>query len=173
VLPEPFVDSRADLVGLRSFHHSPILSVNLFFDTPVLEEDFIGSATTRVHWFFNKGCIKNKKLYHVMGVVSGAYNYLDKDKDEIVALSCEDLRRISSKARDAKLVHSLVNIERQATLSCRIGINALRPSQKILDYFFIIGDWTKTDLPPTIESAVLSAKLMQEALCGHGNLLEV
>lgn len=171
VLPGPFIESRSNLQSLRGFHHSPIVSVNLFFDRPVLDEDFIGSAETHVHWFFNKGYVgAQKKSYHVMGVVSGAYDFLEKSKDEIVALSCENLRQISPKARHANLVHSLVNIERQATLSCRVGVNALRPSQKMLDNFFIVGDWTKTGLPPTIESAVLSAKLMRDALCGNGNL---
>lgn len=163
-LPVAFVDSRVDLQKLRNFHHSPIVSVNLFFDAPVLDDDFIGSAVTRVHWFFNKGAVSGRNSYHVMGVVSGAYDFLEKSKEEIVALACEDLRQIAPKARGAKLQHALVNIERQATLSCRIGVNAQRPSQKILDNFFIVGDWTKTGLPPTIESAVLSAKLMRDGV---------
>ena len=37
-------------------------------------------------------------------------------------------------------------------------------TQKIFDNFFVVGDWTATGLPATIESAVKSSRLMADVL---------
>lgn len=166
VLPEPFVDATPTLKPLRSFRHSPIVSINLFFDRPIMDEVFVGSSTTSVHWFFNKHRSEEKRdgIHHIIGVISGAYDLVDKDKDDIVRLALEDLRSLYPAGESAELLHSLVNIERQATMSCGVGVNDLRPRQKVLENFYVIGDWTATGLPPTIESAVVSAKCVWEDL---------
>lgn len=165
VLPEPFIESRDELKALRDFSYAPIVSINLFYDRPVMDDAFAGSAATRVHWFFNRDTIRTteKSLHHVIGVASGAYDLAGKSKNEIVELASEELSRLYPRSSQARLVHVLVNVERQATLSCRVGVNALRPKQRLLENFFVIGDWTDTGLPPTIESAVVSArKLVQD-----------
>jgi squalene-associated FAD-dependent desaturase len=165
VLPEPFVASRNDLLPLRSFSYAPIVSINLFYDRPVMDDAFAGSSATRVHWFFNRGTAHPaESLHHVIGVVSGAYDLANATKDDIVRLAAEDLAKLYPRAAEAKLVHALANVERQATLSCRVGVNALRPKQRLLENFFAIGDWTDTGLPPTIESAVVSARKLVQAL---------
>jgi len=158
VLPKAFTDCHRELKHVKKMQSSPIISINLFFDKPVMTEKFIGSASTRVHWFFSKKPLD--QTYHIMGVISGAYDLLENSKEEIVQLALNDLQKIYPKLNKAKLIHSLVNKEREATISSRIGINDLRPKQKVLENFYIVGDWTKTNLPGTIESAVLSSKLM-------------
>lgn len=168
-LPEAFTASQVELTQIKKFQSSPIVSINLFYDHDRMTDDFIGSAATRTHWFFKKK-IPNHELTdsrvksHIVGVISGAYDLLELQKDEIVKIADSDLRKIYPKMRDAKLVHALVNKEREATLSSRVGINALRPKQKILNNFFVVGDWTQTNLPATIESAVLSSRMMIQAL---------
>lgn len=166
-LPEPFVENHPELQHAKEMKSAPIVSINLVFDRPVLDESFIGSASIRTHWFFSKDHIFTglpQDKCHVMGVISGAYDLLDHSKEQIVELALNDLKQISKKARDAKLIHSLVNKEREATISCRKGVNAQRPKQKMLNNFYCVGDWTQTGLPGTIESAILSSKLMAEEL---------
>lgn len=158
VLPPSFLDNHPQLKHIKDFTASPIVSINLFFDRPVMTAAFMGSAATTVHWFFSK------TGGHIMGVISGAYDFLNKDKEEIVGLALADIKRICPAARQAKLIHALVNKQREATLSSRPGINTRRPDQKILGNFYIIGDWTQTHLPATIESAVVSSKMMAEDL---------
>jgi len=161
VLPNTLLNNHDQLKHLSKFTGSPIVSINLFYDKPIMTEDFIGSASTRTHWFFKK---TNKAPYHIVGVISGGYDYLDKSKEEIVELATKDLKKLYPAVKESQLIHSLVNKERQATLSCRKGINQWRPKQHILDDFFLLGDWTATNLPPTIESAIVSSTLMAKHL---------
>lgn len=165
VLPQAFVTATPKLQPLGHWAYAPIASVNLFFDREVMTDTFAGSSNTTVHWFFNRNRIHaaNKNHHHVVGVVSGAYNLLGKSRQELVALARSDLERLYPQTRYATLMHALANIEREATLSCAIGVNAQRIAAEILPNLFVAGDWTATGLPPTIESAALSGKLAAEA----------
>lgn len=172
-LPEPFALAHDELKNIPKLTSSPIISINLFFDRAVFHDAFIGASGTNVHWYFARNHflktsaseIQNpQNLHHVMGVISGAYDFLEMSREEIVQMALRDLQKLFPKSPEANLVHSLVNKEREATLSCKPGITALRPKQKILDNFSIIGDWTQTGLPGTIESAALSARLMAKSL---------
>lgn len=180
-LPDNFTASHAELNALKNAPTSPIVSINLFFDRPVMHIPFIGSANTRVHWFFNKDCVPenspSRKIApsqsrpltrsHIVGVISAAYAYLNKNKTQIVEMALHDLSTLFPQAQQARLVHALVNKEKDATLSLRPGINSCRPCQKMTDNFFAVGDWTQTGLPCTIESAIVSAKKMAEQISSH------
>jgi squalene-associated FAD-dependent desaturase len=157
ILPGLILANTPALQPLTGFHSAPIVSINLFYDRPVMEEKFLGSAGTSVHWFFRKD---TAGPHHVVGVVSGAYDWLEKDKKEAVRIAAGELQCLCPRAARARLVHALVNKEREATLSSRPGVNAARPAQQIYKNFFAVGDWTRTGLPATIESAVKSARLM-------------
>jgi len=179
----PALRAHPAIRPVATFTSSPIISINLFFDRPVMSDEFVGSSATRVHWFFNRGKMCGLKTplprgeevvsqrragegaHHIIGVISGAYDLLEADKSQLVQMAMQDLERINPHVRKAKLLHALVNKEREATLSSRVGINAQRPEQRLLKNFFILGDWTKTGLPATIESAAVSARRMGTALC--------
>lgn len=168
-LPPSLLETQAHLQPIKNFTTSPILSINLFFEKKFMAEKLVGSAQTKTHWFFCKDHIVKTKnpLSHIVGVISGAYDFHDQNKEEIVAMAKTDLAQIYPQSRQIKLVHALVSKEYDATLSSRVGVNSKRPPQKILDNFYIVGDWTQTGLPATIESAVVSAKLMAEHLAPH------
>ena len=171
-MPKSLVENDARLSPLKQIKPSPIISINLFYDRPFMQKPFIGSSDTKVHWFFCKDHIfpktdsphEQNQSSHIMGVISGAYDYLEMSKQELTAIADKEIRKLFPQSKDAKLTHSLVNKEREATLSSRIGINKIRPEQKFCDNFYIIGDWTKTGLPGTIESAVVSARKMVNQL---------
>ena len=100
-----------------------------------------------------------------MGVVSGAYSFIEKTKEEILKIAQNELHDVAPASSSAHLIHSLVNKEREATLSPRVGSEKFRPKQKSpFENFYVIGDWTDTGLPATIESAVLSARLAVDDL---------
>lgn len=166
VLPKPFVDQHPDLSAVKDFSFSPIVSINLFYDQDHMPDEFIGSSSTVVHWFFNRNqiAIQSSSGTHIVGVVSGAHDLLNKSKDELIALACKDLETLYPGFKKSRLEHALVNIERQATVSFSPKSAGQRPKQKILENFFVIGDWTDTGLPATIESAVLSACQIQATL---------
>lgn len=166
LLPKPLVDSNQKFSNLAKMTSAPIVSINLFYDKPFMKEKFFGLAGTKTHWFFCRDQFiphAQKNISHIVGVISGAHEFMNSDKNEMVKIADSELRKIYPH-ENAQLIHALVNKEREATLSSKPSINALRPAQKVFSNFYIIGDWTQTGLPATIESAVKSAKMMSEEL---------
>ena len=167
LIPAGFVENEPYFSNLQHLKTSPIVSINLWFDRDILPHDFIGVAGRQVHWYFNKNRIYDitHPPYHYMGVVSGAYSFIEKTKEEILKIAQNELHDVAPASSSAHLIHSLVNKEREATLSPRVGSEKFRPKQKSpFENFYVIGDWTDTGLPATIESAVLSARLAVDDL---------
>lgn len=167
LIPDGFLNTIPYFQNLKSLKSAPIVSINLWFDREILKGDFVGLAKTQVHWYFDRNRIENRKgaPYHIMGVISGAHQFLDQSKEEILKKAMEELKSLFPQASQATLIHSLINKEREATLSPVIGAEALRPKQQSpFENFLVVGDWTKTELPATIESAVLSARLASEII---------
>jgi uncharacterized protein with NAD-binding domain and iron-sulfur cluster len=82
---------------------------------------------------------------------------MDWPDTRILSLALEELRRLFPQAKEAVLLRSLVIREAQATLSPKVGGEALRPGHASpIQNFWVAGDWTKTGLPATIESACVS-----------------
>lgn len=164
------------------FESSPIITINLWFDKPVMEQEFVALLDSRVHWVFNKSRIlqslkgdgrrqtadgrlqnaedrlqKTDGRQYLSLVISGASGYVEVEKEELVQIALDDLRHVFPEARNAKLVHSLVIKEKRATFSPTPGVEALRPSSRTrLENLFLAGDWTNTGYPATIEGAVMS-----------------
>ncbi|HEX9829534.1 MAG TPA: hydroxysqualene dehydroxylase HpnE [Bacteroidota bacterium] len=148
---------------LTKFESSPIVTIHLWLDRSVMEEDFVALLDLRVQWIFNKSgmfvqsSVKGRQYLSL--VISGAAEYVAVEKDQLVALAMEDMRRVLSRAASATVVHSLVIKEKRATFSPTPDIEPLRPSAESgLSNFLLAGDWTNTGYPATIEGAVLSGK---------------
>jgi squalene-associated FAD-dependent desaturase len=163
------------------FKPSPIISIQLWFDRIIMEEEFAALIDTRVHWIFNKSSKTMKPLSHGAGkkqgmeektsqqlslVISGAQEFLEMSKQELIAIAMEDLKRVLPKAKNANIVHSVVIKEKRATFSPSPGLEAMRPlPETTFSNLFLAGDWTNTGLPATIEGAVLSGKKAAELIC--------
>ena len=157
---------------LDSLSHSPILTVNLWLDRPIMDTDFVSLVDSPIQWIFNKNKIFSNgtaKGSYLSCLVSGADELLTFEKDQLVSLALDEIGKAYPKARDAKLIHSLVLKEKRATLPSSRGAQKFRlPPKTKWKNFFLAGDWTDTGLPATIESAVTSgytaAKLAHEYL---------
>ena len=92
-------------------------------------------------------------------VVSNATSFLDRPKDETLERVLSDLRRLIPEAKEAKVLHSVIVMERDATISQTPDTDSIRPGP-VTPYrnFFLSGDWTDTGLPATIEGAVRSGR---------------
>lgn len=135
---------------------SPIVSINFWFDRSILECPFVGVAGRQIHWWFERQ--ERAGLWHVIGVASGARHLLEAGKEEIETLALKELRMFP-KTRDATLMHTLITKERDATMALTGENEAKRPVQwSASPQFYRVGDWTETGLPPTLESAALSAR---------------
>ncbi|MGH7986475.1 MAG: hydroxysqualene dehydroxylase HpnE [Candidatus Binataceae bacterium] len=146
---------------LNQLGSSPIICVHVWLDREVTDFAFVGFIGTTTQWLFNKRRIfarhGERHPGYLSFVISGARQLLDKSNEELLALVMEDLRRMISGARDAKLVKALVLREKHATIATDPASDAVRPpSATPITNFYLAGDWIQTGLPATIESAVAS-----------------
>jgi squalene-associated FAD-dependent desaturase len=154
------------------FKASPIISIQLWFDRIIMEEEFAALVDTRVQWVFNKSYEVNKSLskgameQHLSLVISDAQEFVEMSKEELLTIAMKDLRRVLPKAKDANIVHSIVIKEKRATFIPSPGLEAIRPlPETSFSNLFLAGDWTATGFPATIEGAVLSGKKAAELIC--------
>ncbi len=160
------------------FKPSPIISIQLWFDRIIMEEEFAALIDTRVQWVFDKSLKfrrhlgreaskqQKEKGQHLSLVISGAQEFVELSKEELLTIAMKDLRRVLPKANNANIVHSIVIKEKRATFSPAPGLEAMRPfPETTFSNLFLAGDWTNTGLPATIEGAVLSGRKAAELIC--------
>ena len=135
---------------------SPIVTVNLWFDAPVVPGPFIGFVEGPMHWVFDKGAILGERANHLSLVASGAGDLARLGNAEIASAAHAQLARALPAARQATLLRSVVVREHRATFSLAPGQPRRPPASTDLAGFYLAGDWTDTGLPGTIEGAVMS-----------------
>jgi zeta-carotene desaturase len=162
------------------FKASSIISIQLWLDRIIMEGEFAALVDTRVQWVFNKSwkfrrypdreIVKQQKEkgQHLSLVISGAQEFVEMSKEELLTIAMKDLRRVLPKAKNANIVHSIVIKEKRATFSPAPGLETIRPlPETTFSNLFLAGDWTNTGLPATIEGAVLSGKKATEIICKY------
>jgi hydroxysqualene dehydroxylase len=167
LLPPDLLSSFPAVTALRP---AAIISINLWFDRPVTNLDFVGLRRTTLQWLFNKGKILGSSEGYVSLVISGAHRHIHRSREELLAIALRELGDLLPAARHARLTHSVVIKERFATFSPRSDAEDIRPpSTTPVRGFYLAGDWTATGLPPTIEGAVKSGYTAAQAIlndCG-------
>ncbi|MEP7271753.1 MAG: hydroxysqualene dehydroxylase HpnE [Acidobacteriota bacterium] len=167
MLPDEVTSSWKGFRDLGAFRSSPIVSINLWYDREVTTLEFAGLQDSRVDWVFNKNAISGKQSQrqHLALVISGAHAVSRLTKDELIQLGDQEVRRFFPSARQARLLHSFVVREHEATISHTVGVARLRPPQQTpMSNFFLAGDWTQTGLPATIEGAVRSGQICARSI---------
>jgi squalene-associated FAD-dependent desaturase len=145
---------------------SSIVTVNLWFDGPVMERPFVGLVDAPVHWIFNKAAIVGEHTTHLAVVTSGADDLAAADNGTVTRLTVSQVERVLPRARVRKLLRSVVVREPRATFSVAPG-GGMRPAAgTTLPGFVMAGDWTDTGLPATIEGAVVSGHRAADLVIG-------
>ena len=148
-----------ELHNAQTLLPAPIVSIHLWLDRGIMEEEFAALLGSPIQWVFNTGKIQhvNRQGCHLSLVVSGAWQEVEKERSVLAAMGLEEVQKVFPAARNASLIHSLVVKEKRATFSPRPGSERLRPSHlTAVENLFLAGDWTATGLPATIEGAVVS-----------------
>jgi hypothetical protein len=141
----------------------PILTVNLWYDRPVIDEPFVGMPGGTIQWVFDKGRDSGR---HLSLTVSGASALVDRGSDEILAIAIADLEARLPRALAAGRVRGTVVRERHATFST-LNPGLKRPvTTTSVRGLFLAGDWIDTGLPGTIEGAVRSGNRAADAALG-------
>ncbi len=145
-------------MGLEAFATSPIIGLSLWLDRPITENETTGLIQTQFHWAFNKNRILNIKGpgQYLSLVISAAHNELKKEPREILEIAKKELL-VFPEFKKAKIIHWRLIKEPFATPSPKPGLEEMRPFPgELSPGLLLAGDWTRTGLPATIESAVLS-----------------
>jgi hydroxysqualene dehydroxylase len=152
-VPRPLADT---IESARNMESMPIVTVNLWYDRPVMEEAFVGLPGRAMQWVFDKRFAFGERTSHLSLVASGAEALVQEDAAALVSTAAEEVAQAIPAARDARLVHGTVIREKRATFSLAAG-QPLRPATwTAVKGLVLAGDWIDTGLPGTIESAVVS-----------------
>jgi squalene-associated FAD-dependent desaturase len=160
VLAVPAAES-ARLLGepVPPLEDSPIVSVHLLVDRPLLPSQLAALLASPAHWVFDRGRLTGRvpeRGQYLTVVSSGAPELAALRGQELVQMIADALReRLGS----AEVVWSRVSREPAATFAGRPGTEALRPGAATgRENVARAGAWTKTGWPATMEGAVRSGK---------------
>jgi len=142
---------------------SPIVTVNLWLDRPVIDVPFLGFPGREMQWLFDKSQVFDGAASHVSLVSSGAGTISRSSNRVLIQLATDQIRAALPAARDATVRHASVVREPRATFSLAPGQPVRPATETALPGFLLAGDWIDTGLPATIESAVCSGHRAAEA----------
>ena len=165
VADDPFF---ARIAGLSS---SPIVGVHIWYDRPIMDQEFVAFLESPVQWVFNRTRIQGADSadgQYVCISVSGAWNLVERPKEELRELFATEMARLFPRAAQAVIERFLVVKQPQATFRSVPGASAHRPSQVTpIPNLFLAGDFTDTGWPSTMEGAVRSGVFAARALASR------
>jgi squalene-associated FAD-dependent desaturase len=171
-LPELFTGEVAPLDTLlsaaRAVTASPIVTVNLWLDRPVLPGEFVGLPGRTFQWVFDKRQVLGDSASHLSFVSSGAASVVAESNDALAQRAHEELVAAFPSARAAAVLRSVVVRERRATFSLAPSQPPRPVTRTPISGLWLAGDWVDTELPASIEGAVLSGHQAAQAVCSQG-----
>jgi squalene-associated FAD-dependent desaturase len=170
-LPALFRGDTAPMAGVlhaaAATPASPIVTVNLWFDRPVLDTPFIGLPGRVMQWAFDKPSGTGAAPFHLSLVSSGAEEVFRRASDDLVGLALDEVCEALPGTRPSSLVRATVVREPNATFSLAPGSPRRPATRTAIPGLFLAGDWVDTGLPATIESAVTSGHWAADAVLAH------
>lgn len=145
---------------------SPIVTVNLWFDGPSIDDRLVGLPGRTFQWVFDRRSIVGTDVSHLSLVSSGAQEVCDETNDALVARALGELQGAVARLRGLHPSHASVVRERRATFSLEPGSPPRPRGRTPVEGLWLAGDWIDTGLPATIESAVLSGHMAARAMTG-------
>ena len=136
---------------------SPIVSVHLWFDRPLLAQPLAALIGSDAHWVFDRGALtgsRPERGQYLTVVSSGVPELLEVRGRELVERIAAQL---TNRLGEAELLWSRVSREPYATIALRPGTERLgveTPRPQIAR----AGAWTDTGWPATMESAIRSGR---------------
>ncbi len=147
---------------------SPIVSVHLLFDRPILRLPLAALLNSPAHWVFNRGLLTSHPPQgdgeYLTVVSSGAPDLLEIRGQRLVELMADAL---TERLGRAELVWSRVSREPRATFAARPGTRNLRWTMRSRrPNVYLAGAWVASEWPATMEAAVRSGVAAAEAIGG-------
>jgi squalene-associated FAD-dependent desaturase len=137
---------------------SPIVSVHLLFDRPILRYPLAALLNSPAHWVFDRGALTGHAPdgggQYLTVVSSGVPELLEVRGRGLVDLMADALRE---RLGEAGLLWSRVSREPRATFAARPGTRRLRWTMTTSrPNVYLAGAWLASDWPATMEAAVRS-----------------
>ena len=169
VLPSE-VAADPSIATAAQLETAPIVGVHIWYDRPVLDEEFIAVLDSPLQFIFNVTALHPSEPVdppggqHVVISLSGAHRWVQLDRSELRELFVAEMARAFPAAAGANVTRFLSVKQVHATFRVVPGAEAHRPPQRTpVANLFLAGDWTRTGWPSTMESAVRSGNLAAEA----------
>ena len=144
---------------------SPIVSVHMLFDRPILTFELAALLGSPAHWVFDRGALtghRPQQGQYLTVVSSGAPELLELRGRALVETMAAEL---TGRLGPAELLWSRVSREPGATFAGRPGTAARRPGPDTGRAGVArAGAWTDTGWPATMESAVRSGRAAAQVL---------
>lgn len=164
LLAEEAIAAESYFADLHHLETSPITSVHVWYDRPILRLPHVVLVDCLGQWVFSRGEVAPGEHY-LQVVVSAARQLRGLGHEEVQRQILEELTRLFPIATTALVKRVRVVTEHAATFSAVPGVDKWRPSQASpIANLLVAGDWTATGWPATMESAVRSGYLAAEAL---------
>ena len=176
VPPQDLARLRPEFGECAAFEPSPYISVYLWLDRKLgterfwallwaperLNYDFYDLANIRPGWEARPSVIASNIIY--------SHRAAHLDDDAIVAATLRELAEFTPLAREAQVRHAAIHRIPMAIVCPTPGVERARlPARTAVERLFLAGDWTRTHLPSSMESAVYSGFRAAEAvLAGMG-----
>lgn len=150
---------------------SPIVSTHVPLDRPIDLPVMIGLLGTTTQWVFHTDRFAGRSggTGALLSCVTSDAASLDSLDDRTIA------RRVVAELQEhvpevGRVDPENVRVvrERHATIPATVEATAVRPGTKTgVSGLFLAGDWVRTGLPATLESAAVSARLAVDAVEAH------
>ena len=164
----PHLAKNPFFASLQQLQTAPIVNVYLWYDRPVMEQDFVALVDSPLQWVFNKSIIMGRSEaqgQYVTVSLSAAFEYVNQPKQALQQMCMEAMTDAFPKAKHARVTRSLVVKQENATFRCLPGSERFRPAARTpVHNLFLAGDWTDTGWPSTMEGAVRSGVAAAQAV---------
>ena len=160
---EPFFSRLGQLTS------APIVDLHIWYDGPVLEEEFVAVLGSPIQWVFNRSRIQGRSGpgQCLCVSLSAAWEHMGLPKEALRETFAREMARVFPKAAQARIERFLVVKEERATFRALPGSEALRPPTATpVPNLLLAGEWTDTGWPSTMEGAVRSGVHAARAIQG-------
>lgn len=143
------------------YEYSSILTFHLKINSQKTFKRFYGLINSPLHWVFIKDDI-------LTTVISDANDLISKNKDELFEMIFIELNKYLGINREEIVTFKIIKEKRATFIPFNESLKN-RPFQKTkFRNLIIVGDWTNTGLPATIEGAVVSASRgIEKIICKY------
>lgn len=162
--PAALAATITDATALASL---PIVTVNLWFDRPVMHEPLLGLPGRAFQWVFDRRAIVGGPGSHLSMISSGAEAIVSMPNDALIATALADVLAALPAARSAAFRKGLAVREKRSTFSLAPAAPPRPQTETAIRGFLLAGDWIDTGLPATIESAAVSGHRAASFVVAH------